>query len=49
MRLKIRFDGESEKFYKIFWKLNKALEKEKKNEKTYKKIEKEKIHNVYVY
>jgi len=25
MRLKIRCDGESEKFYKIFWELNKAL------------------------
>ena len=24
MRLKIRCDGESENFYKIFWKLNKA-------------------------
>jgi hypothetical protein len=25
MRLKIRCDGESEKFCKIFWELNKAL------------------------
>jgi len=25
MRLKIRCDGECEKFYKIFWELNKAL------------------------
>jgi len=25
MRLKIRCDGECEKFYKIFWQLNKAL------------------------
>jgi len=25
MRLKIRFDGESEKFGKIFWELNKAV------------------------
>jgi len=27
MRLKIRCDGESEKFYKIFWELNKAIVK----------------------
>ena len=27
MRLKIRCDGESEKFCKFFWELNKALEK----------------------
>ena len=30
MRLKIRCDGESEKFCKIFWELNKALTKEAK-------------------
>jgi len=27
MRLKIRCDGKCEKFYKIFWELNKALAK----------------------
>jgi len=27
MRLKIRYDGESKKFCKIFWELNKALAK----------------------
>ena len=35
MRLKIRCDGESEKFYKFFWELNKA-QVEREIETTFK-------------
>ena len=35
MRLKIRCDGECEKFCKIFWELNKALDPTK-NQKVFK-------------
>jgi len=38
MRLKIRCDGESEKFYKIFWELNKAQDLQHRHEKATKHI-----------
>ena len=49
MRLKIRCDGESGKFYKNFWELNKAIKKTSPTEKfplyPSKKVYSEKQHH----
>jgi len=41
MRLKIRCDGESEKFCKIFWEVNKALMQREKRKKAKEGINEE--------